>query len=483
MSSSTDRMSWIRIACLSVSISIFVQVIWPNVLTFTETQKACDISLLPLLVKRLLSCRGSGRVLSRSKEIGYFVDPFPNEPWSDENGQPVTFNEVSISAPIEHDRKYLESEALAALSAAVSSKKRGNVKRAEVIMRHALNLAPTHPDILTEYGILIETVQKNVVEAEGLYTRALSYNPHHTEALIHHARTMPVVKEIDKEMLKELHEKRNYFHRISRDNAAVRRVMRDSYFMHIYHTVAIEGNTMSLGQTRSLLETKMVVAGKSIIEHNEILGMDAALRFLNQSLVHIGHITLQDILSIHRRVLGFVNPEEAGVFRTTQVFVGKFTPTAPQAIPFEMNELVRWLNDEETLMLDPVEFAAIAHYKLVFIHPFVDGNGRTARLLMNFILMKNGFPPVIIPIESRTDYYLSLNAANGGDLRPFVRFIARHTDATLQTYISAASVCDNQQSVSDCMSHSVPKISVQTIMSESERARIDGAVVTGRQIQ
>lgn len=68
----------------------------------------------------------------------------------------------------------------------------------------------------------------------------------------------------------------------------------------------------------------------------------------------------------------------------------------------------------------------------VSIHPFIDGNGRTARLLMNLILMQGGFPPIIIPVDARADYYDTLTAANRGDLRPFIRFIARQTDLTLQ---------------------------------------------------
>lgn len=208
--------------------------------------------------------------------------------------------------------------------------------------------------------------------------------------------------------------------------------MRESYFHHIYHTVALEGNTMSLMQTRSILETRMAVGGKSIIEHNEILGMDAALRFLNQSLTHVGEIQLGDILAIHRRVMGFVDPATAGMVRTHQVFVGSFTPTAPHLIRSEMDELIAWLNDEETLRIDPVELAALAHYKLVYIHPFSDGNGRTSRLLMNFILMHAGFPPVIIPVHERSRYYHALLQANEGDLRPFIRFIAEMTDRTLE---------------------------------------------------
>uniref|UniRef100_A0A915AXL3 protein adenylyltransferase n=1 Tax=Parascaris univalens TaxID=6257 RepID=A0A915AXL3_PARUN len=456
MSNSEVRM-WLRIIVVSITISVIIQVLWPNLRNVTFSRRSlCRYGLMPDVVRRVIPCSPAlttrQRALEdRNKDLGYFVDPFAVEPWSDDKGRPILEEKktpVPLSIRITEERKgELEAEAVAALNAAIFSRKNGKVHKAETIIQHALALAPNHPDILTEYGILVETVRKNLVEAEQLYTKALSYNPHHTEALVRRARTLPLVEEIDKKMLKALRRKRAYFLRIPRNSPSLKRAMRESYFMHVYHTVAIEGNTMTLVQTRSILETRMAVAGKSIMEHNEILGMDAALRFLNQSLVHIGLITVEDILDIHRRVLGFVDPEAAGVFRTTQVFVGNFAPVAPELVPSEMEELIRWLNDEETLLLDPVEFAAIAHYKFVYIHPFIDGNGRTARLLMNLILMQAGFPPIIIPVEERSDYYHTLSAANSGDLRPFIRFIAKQTDATLQALIDLVPNIDDQEMI------------------------------------
>lgn len=99
--------------------------------------------------------------------------------------------------------------------------------------------------------------------------------------------------------------------------------------------------------------------------------------------------------------MGHVDPIEGGVFRTTQVYVGSHIPPNPKELHVLMNQFEEWLNSHQVLEMHPIRFAALAHYKLVHIHPFVDGNGRTSRLLMNTILMRFGFPPVIIQKQHR----------------------------------------------------------------------------------
>lgn len=188
------------------------------------------------------------------------------------------------------------------------------------------------------------------------------------------------------------------------------------------------------------METRIAVGGKSLAEQNEVLGLDAALSYVNNTLLgRIGSITLKDILNIHKRVLGYVDPTEAGVLRDTQVFVGEFKPPEAADLPSLMSDFIEWLNNEDTLKLHPVEYAALAHYKLVVIHPFYDGNGRTSRLLMNLILMQAGFPPVTIKVEDRLKYYESLEMGNAGDIRPFIRFIADCTELALDHFLMTAS--------------------------------------------
>uniref|UniRef100_A0A1I7Y877 protein adenylyltransferase n=1 Tax=Steinernema glaseri TaxID=37863 RepID=A0A1I7Y877_9BILA len=441
---------WLKTVLVSLLVSLSVHFLCANV-TLNLSEVFCTYQL-PTTAKRLLSCSSStspSRSPARKQNVFVVEDPLRAHQWYLEDHADTSTDKRNTGEALPQSisyvpeaKKWTDSEAIAALQAAARSRKHGDHKKAQVIIEHAFNLAPEHPDVLTEYGIFIETVRHDVVLAENMYRRALGYNPYHSEALVRRARTLPLVEEIDNKMLREIRRKHKYFLQIPRKNPALRRAMQESYFQYVYHTVALEGNTMSLVETRSVLETRMVVNGKSVIEHNEILGMDAALRFLNRSLVHVGKLTLDDVLSIHRRVLGYVDPIAAGQLRTTQVFVGSFTPTGPENVEADMFQMIEWLNDEETLQLEPVELAALAHYKLVYIHPFVDGNGRTARLLMNLILMQAGFPPVIVPVEERLTYYKCLQEANQGDLRPFIRFIAKLTDSTLQSYINSASTCE-----------------------------------------
>ena len=333
------------------------------------------------------------------------------------------------------------AEALKNLKAALMFKNKGNMQKASKLFKHALALCPKHPVVLNQYGEFLIEID-DPIEADHMFVKAITFSTsgseENTKALLNRQRTALIVEEIDSRSLKSIDDKKKTFLKINRqDSSALRRAKKEAYFQHIYHTVGIEGNTLNLMQTRSILETKLAIGGKSVQEHNEVLGLDAALRYINQTLVDRiqGHITMQDILEIHKRVIGYVDPIEAGIFRQTQVFVGDYIPPQPSDIILLMKRFLNWLNDPNTLIMHPVRMAALAHYKLVYIHPFSDGNGRTSRLLMNWILMQNGFPPVIIRKQDRLLYYQHLVTANDGDVRPFVRFIAKCTARTLDAYI------------------------------------------------
>lgn len=333
----------------------------------------------------------------------------------------------------------LNSEVNTILQKAIQLKTEGNIDKAMKLLKKCKALSPKHPDVLNYFGEGLE--QNNIIEAEHHYALALVLYPGHLKAIENRRRCLPRVKELDLKMLQRIEEKREALMKIPEGNSALTRAKLEAYYRHIYHTNGIEGNTMTLSMTRSVLETGMAIGGKSVIEHNEILGLDAALKYINVTLLNEPRpVTLEQILQIHRRVLGYADPVEAGMYRQTQVFVGEHRPPSPLELPKYMESFQNWLFSADIELLHPIELAALAHYKLVYIHPFIDGNGRTSRLLMNLFLMKAGYPPVIIRKEQRFEYYEMLQTANNGDVRPFIRFVARCTEETLDEYLSSVTV-------------------------------------------
>ncbi|XP_007899929.1 protein adenylyltransferase FICD [Callorhinchus milii] len=352
----------------------------------------------------------------------------------------LDFTQLSDTLAFTHEPSpEVQLEAKAALHQALEMKRLGKREKAHRLFLHSLNMDPNYVDALNELGIFLEE-NRDVIQADHLYSKALTISPCNEKALVNRDRTLPLVDEIDQRQFSVLDSKVKRILAIPKWNAALCRVMEESYYHYIYHTVAIEGNTLTLSEIRHIIETRYAVPGKSLVEQNEVIGVDAAMKYINKSLMsRIGSVNINDILEIHRRVLGYVDPVEAGRFRTNQVFVGHHIPPHPRDVEKHMEELVQWLNSEEATNLHPVEFAALAHYKLVYIHPFVDGNGRTSRLLMNVILMQAGYPPITIRKEQRSEYYSALDLANEGDVKPFIRFIGKCTEMTLDLLIIATT--------------------------------------------
>ncbi|CAH1153830.1 unnamed protein product [Phaedon cochleariae] len=326
-----------------------------------------------------------------------------------------------------------DSEVYNTLQAAIAFKLSGKSLKALKLFEHAAAIAPENADVLNRYGEFLEQQHQDVLTADELYFKALTHSPNHEAALTNRKRTAPVVEGLDYKLFKDI-DKRNDFLKNRVKLGGFETVKKQAYYLHIYHTVGIEGNTMTVEQLRYLLQTGQVVSGKSLVEHNEVLGIEKAMQYI-KLLVRADYIGIKEILGIHRRVMGHVDPIASGVFRDEKVFVGSHIPPPYEDIPDLMENYVEWLNSEEAQNMHPVRYAALAHYKLVDIHPFVDGNGRTSRLIMNMILLKAGYPPVMVLKEQRETYYDSLKTANMGDVRPFVRFVAQCTLQILDMYI------------------------------------------------
>ena len=151
-------------------------------------------------------------------------------------------------------------------------------------------------------------------------------------------------------------------------------------------------------------------------------------------------ITAFHVRQIHALVLAKIDDEDAGQYRNVPVRIVGATHEPPPSweLPAQMQDWATWLQDQESVM-EPLALAAMAHHKLVAIHPFIDGNGRTARLLMNLVLMRAGYPPAIIARVNRQQYYRVLAQADGGNPAPLVNFVGRAVERSLTLYLEAST--------------------------------------------
>lgn len=190
-----------------------------------------------------------------------------------------------------------------------------------------------------------------------------------------------------------------------------------------YNSNAIEGNTLTLSETKAVLLHGVTVSGHPLREHLEAVNHLEAWRLMRRMASGGQPVTEEDILSLHRVILTGIQSEEAGRYRRERVRIAGASLILPNPlkVPDLMADFARELGNPAGV--HPVLHAARVHYGLVAIHPFIDGNGRTSRLLMNLLLLRAGYPAALIPVAERARYYTALELANGGDFLPFEAFI------------------------------------------------------------
>lgn len=199
--------------------------------------------------------------------------------------------------------------------------------------------------------------------------------------------------------------------------------LRDYYRVGLTYTSnALEGNSLTESETKVVIEDGLTIGGKPLKDVYEATGHAKAYDFLYK-LTKDEPVTEKSILKLHRLFYGQIDKVNAGIWRKVRVFISgsRRVLPAPEKVPILMAAFVKWMAAEEG-KLHPVEFAAHVHQKFVYIHPFVDGNGRVARLLMNLVLMRANWTLAIIPPICRHEYIATLEKA-GRQITPFVRFI------------------------------------------------------------
>lgn len=422
-----------------------------------------------------------------------------------------------------------DTEALKSLQLALKMKQCSKFEKAKKLMQHAMALNPRHPEVLNHYAELLEP--ENIMEADRLYAKALVISPGHEDAVINLKRTAPVVDGIDQQQLDRIDIKMQQLSNLDFETPTLKAVENELYYQQIHHSLGIEGNTMTIDETKSVTETGVGIKGKSSRENNEVLGLKSALEYVRtlipnaklasapnmhqktvdglrtsinvkmsnancptpnadiltstansltssadgltfkspndakcptsnadsqtfndnsltsnfiREISNMDFATIPNLLQIHRKVLELVEPNVSGVFRKEQVYVGVHVPPPADQVEDLTVDLIEWLKSPEAQSLHPVKCAAIAHYKFAYIHPFVDGNGRTARLLMNLILMSAGYPSVIMRKQDKDYYFETLQMATEGDIRPLVRFVAHCMECILDVYLSCSAECDSE---------------------------------------
>jgi len=242
---------------------------------------------------------------------------------------------------------------------------------------------------------------------------------------------------IDVNIYKRILEKRNALDKLRPFNRGALAKLQETFRVDLtYNSNAIEGNSLSLSETKLVLEEGITIGGKSMREHLEVTNHSKAIDFV-ESLVNKPRIEEIDVLNLHAMILDRIDPENSGFYRRGAVRISgtSYTPPNPVKVPALMQEVYALMNTKGG---EPIETAARIHQRFVDIHPFIDGNGRTARLLLNLYLMRNGYPPVIILRAERLKYIRTIMQSRAeNDIPPFANFVAKAVERSLDIYLDS----------------------------------------------
>ena len=203
----------------------------------------------------------------------------------------------------------------------------------------------------------------------------------------------------------------------------------------VYESNSIEGNSLTLRETELVLSKGVTVSGKPLKDHLEAVNLAKAWEQVKALAQPGAEPTERDLLDLHEILLTRIQDESNGTYRTYAVRVAGSNHVPPNAM--KVPDLMEALFAETKAMADPIEKAARLHHGIASIHPFADGNGRTARLTMNFVLLAAGYPPVSIPVSPREAYYNALEAADSGNFPTFRTFLETELHKELDHYLEA----------------------------------------------
>jgi len=244
------------------------------------------------------------------------------------------------------------------------------------------------------------------------------------------------------DLLLQIHQKKDKLERLRPLSNKQVKNLKNVYDIQLtYNSNAIEGSTLTYSETKLILNEGVTIGGKSMNEHLEAINHKEAITFIEElASINSKEITLVDIKNIHHIVLKGIDKLNAGSYRKQNVGVVKGNGEIhnfiePLKIEEKMDEFIQWLHTNT--IEEPILLATLVHLKFVSIHPFIDGNGRTARLLMNLILLQNGYPQAIIKVTNRVPYIQAVEnyqQSSDNNYNDFYQVVLQSVNNSLDLY-------------------------------------------------
>lgn len=254
----------------------------------------------------------------------------------------------------------------------------------------------------------------------------------------------------------------------------VRKFKENMSFEWTYHSNAIEGNTLTLNETRFIIEEGLTINGKPLREHLEAINHHDAIVWLEDFVSNHEVLRERDILDIHALVMDKIDRQYAGRYRSAGVRItgANFTPPNAHLVAELIEDLIQW--SESYKDIHPVLKSALFHHRFVWIHPFFDGNGRTTRLVSNIFMMQKGFPPAFILKSDRRKYYDGLNKANTGIMDKWFLLWLQSVERSLDLYLSHLDAeRDDYQSLQSIVEESAVPYGQEYLSLLARQGKID----------
>ena len=243
-----------------------------------------------------------------------------------------------------------------------------------------------------------------------------------------------------KDKLKRLEDKKNYYdkHKINVDRQILEKYELDFAIRYTHESTKIEGNTLSLIENKLIIEDRISVGGKPLREIYEVENHNKAFKYVKNNIKKEQRLDSNVIKDIHEILMDNIMP--GGIYRYVDVSITGSSHKPPSRT--EMHDRLNvFYYDLETKAFNPIEKAAWIHAEFVAIHPFTDGNGRTSRMIMNYILMENGYLPINIKSEDKLEYYEVLNEyGSNKNLESFIELVINLEEEQLDIYTNLVRI-------------------------------------------